>query len=82
MFPAERVDLADVEKFAWGTIRFGSVPDELTLETDSRLHELGQFFDRDIFAGTDVDDCRVVVGFHEEYAGTAHVVDMEEFAHG
>ena len=57
-----------------------SVPGQLAAKSDYVADQLCQLADRQISAGTDVDDLGAVVILEQEKTGRGKVVDMEKFA--
>jgi hypothetical protein len=43
-------------------------------------NDAGQFGDRDVLAGADIDELGTRIGLHEMDAGICHVTDIEKFA--
>jgi hypothetical protein len=61
-------------------IRFGSVPDDSSLEAGQLDDEVDEVLDRDLLRAADVDRVWLVVPLSGEHYGAGGVVDIEELA--
>ena len=77
-FPAEGKKPADIHELARSSVRFGSVENEGSLESEHLADSLGEFLDRDILAAADVHDFGRVVIFEKEKTGVGEVVHMKK----
>ena len=53
--PAQIVQLGGICKFEHSTVRFFGIEIEFTPEADDPLYRFGEFSDRDVYAGADID---------------------------
>src|SRR5437868_5583537 len=62
--PAELCETADVEQFAWRTIRARRVELDFTLIADDLGDYAREFSDRDVITSADIDQLGARIGFH------------------
>src|SRR5436309_15074162 len=78
--PAELGQVADIEQFSRGAVGARGVKADLATVTDGRRDHAGEFGDRDVLAGADIDQLIAGIGFHQMDAGIREIIDIEEFA--
>lgn len=66
--PAEAVEFAYVDKLTWCAVGLGGIPNNLTFKAYGILYEIGQRFDGQFFACTNVD--MAVANFTKRWDGT------------
>ena len=80
--PAQGLDSADIHQFPRRAVRFGTVPEHLSLETDNSLYQLREFADGKVLPHPDVDEVFPVIAIHQMETGAGAVVHVEKFAPG
>src|SRR4029079_1169266 len=78
--PAELRQPADIEQLARRAVRPRSVKADLAGIADRRRDHAGEFGDRDVLAGADIDQFVSGIGPHQMDAGIREIIDIEEFA--
>src|SRR5579863_7043028 len=76
--PAEFGNAADVEQFSWRAVGPRGIETDRTAIADGRGHHPGEFGDRDVLAGADIDQLAAGVMLHQVNAGVREIVDIEE----
>ena len=74
--PTQCVQAADVQKLAWGAVRFGNIKDKLALITNRSRHKLSEFPNRDVLAGSNIDDLGFIIMLHQKYCCCGEIIDM------
>ena len=80
--PPQRAQATHVEQLARCSVLLGGVPLDGTGEANGAGNELGDFLDRPVHTGADVDRLRRVVVLKEKDDCGREVVDVQELAKG
>jgi len=77
-FPAQGFQTGNVQQFTGGAVRLAVVPPDLPLVADNPPHRLGEFFNRDVLPGADINDFRLIVDVDQKVARVGQVINVEK----